>query len=215
MRLQYCNRITRLKWLRSLSSDHTAWVPEHFIGGHPALDLSNAVYDRRAPPPDNELFRSPWDVGTWLRAAGLADERGAGAVAEIRDRHFLNGVRETRESSYEVFDAIASDVEIPSQPLGLLFSRAARGLGAQPVGWNGTRLDLTSNQWRDPALVTAFLADLSIEAFFTLPRTRLHACPRCGWLFIDTSRGGKRRWCNMRICGNREKISRHRGHMGT
>ena len=203
-----------LKRLRSLSSDHTAWVPEHFIGGHSALDLSNAVYDRRAPPPDNELFRSPRDVGTWLLAAGLADERGAGAVAEIRDRHFLSGVREIRESSYEVFDSIASDVETPSQPLGLLFSRAACGLGAQPVGWNGTRPDLTFNQWRDPALVTAFLAHLSIEAFFALPRTRLHACPRCGWLFIDTSRGGKRRWCNMRICGNREKISRHRGHMG-
>lgn len=191
-------------------------MPDHFIGGHPALDLSNAVYDRRAPPPDNELFKSFLDVGTWLLAAGLADEREAGAAAGIRDRHFLNGVREIREASYEVFDAIASDVEMPSQPLGLLFARAARGLAAQPVGWNATRLDLTSNQWGDPALVTAFLAHLSIEAFFTLPRTRLHACPRCGWLFMDTSRGGRRRWCNMRVCGNCEKISRHRGHhMGT
>jgi len=190
-------------------------VPEHFIGGHPALDLSNAVYDRRAPPPDNELFKSCRDVGTWLLAAGLADERGAAAVAEIWDRNFLDSVREIRESSYEVFDAIASDEEIPAQPLGLLFSGAAQGLGAQPVGWKAERPALASNQWQDPALVTAFLACLSIEAFFTLPRTRLHACPRCGWLFIDTSRGGKRRWCNMRICGNREKISRHRGHVGS
>ena len=190
-------------------------MPEHFIGGHPALDLSNAVYDRRAPPPDNELLKSCRDIGTWLLAAGLTDERGAAAVAEIRDRRFLDSVREIRESSYEVFDAIASDAEIPSQPLGLLFSRSARGLAAQPVGWKAARPALTSNQWQGPALVTAFLACLSIEAFFTLPRTRLHACPRCGWLFIDTSRGGKRRWCNMRICGNREKISRHRGHVGS
>ncbi|MGK9233142.1 CGNR zinc finger domain-containing protein [Inquilinus limosus] len=198
-----------------LSSDHTAWVPEHFIGGHPALDLSNAVYDRRSPLPDNELFKSARDVGTWLLAAGLADEGGAEAAAGIRDRRFLGEVREIREASYEVFDAIASDAETPSRPLGLLFSRAARGLAAQPAGgWTGTRLDLASGQWRDPALVTAFLAHLSIEAFFTLPRPRLHACPRCGWLFIDTSRGGKRRWCNMRICGNREKISRHRAQMG-
>lgn len=198
-----------------LSSDHTAWVPEHFIGGHPALDLSNAVYDRRSPLPDNELFKSARDVGAWLLAAGLADEGGAKAVAGIRDRRFLDEVREIREASYEIFDAIASDAGTPSQPLGLLFSRAARGLAAQPAGaWTGTRPDLASGQWRDPVVVIAFLAHLSIEAFFTLPRPRLRACPRCGWLFIDTSRGGKRRWCNMRICGNREKISRHRAQMG-
>jgi predicted RNA-binding Zn ribbon-like protein len=173
------------------------------------------VYDRRAPPPDNELFNSQRDVGTWLRAAGLADERAAAAVAETRDRHFLDKVRELRESSYEVFDAIAADVEVPAQPLGLLFSRATPGLLAPDIGLNGTRLDLTSSEWGSPALVTAFLAHLSIEAFFTLPRARLRACPRCGWLFIDTSRGGKRRWCNMRICGNREKMSRHRGHSAT
>jgi predicted RNA-binding Zn ribbon-like protein len=190
-------------------------VPEYFIGGHPALDLANAVFDRRAPPADNELFKSVRDVGTWMFAAGLANEGDAAAIARIGDRRFLGEVRQIRESSYAIFDAIASDLDTPSQPLGLLFSRAARGLGAQPAGLNATRLDLKSSQWRDAAFVAAFLAHLSIEAFFTLPRTKLHACPRCGWLFVDTSRGGKRRWCNMRICGNREKISRYRGHART
>jgi len=32
----------------------------------------------------------------------------------------------------------------------------------------------------------------------------------CGWLFIDTSRGHKRRWCSMAICGNRAKAQRNR-----
>ncbi|WP_352849024.1 CGNR zinc finger domain-containing protein [Mesorhizobium sp. M0199] len=63
--------------------------------------------------------------------------------------------------------------------------------------------------------MTAFLAFLSIEAFFTLPRARLRVCPRCGWLFVDISRGGKRRWCNMRVCGNREKVARHRGQVAS
>ncbi|MER9651090.1 CGNR zinc finger domain-containing protein [Mesorhizobium sp. M0199] len=40
-------------------------------------------------------------------------------------------------------------------------------------------------------------------------------CPRCGWLFVDISRGGKRRWCNMRVCGNREKVARHRGQVAS
>lgn len=171
------------------------------------------MFDRRNPPPHNELFNSPWDIATWLLAAGLTDKGEAAAVAGIRDRLFLDDVREVRESSYALFDAIASNAEAPSQPLGLLFSRAARGLEARQVGWEGTRLALSSHQWKNPVLVSAFLAHVSIQAFFTLPRARLHACPRCGWLFVDTSRGGKRRWCNMRICGNREKIARHRGHM--
>ena len=33
-------------------------VPEHFIGGHPALDLANAVFNRWVPEPDNELLKS-------------------------------------------------------------------------------------------------------------------------------------------------------------
>jgi len=190
-------------------------VPEHFIGGHPALDLSNAVFDRRNPPSHNELFNSALDIGAWLLAAGLADKDEAASVAEMREPHFLNEVREIREASYVLFGAIASNVQTPSQPFGLLYTRAARGLKTDQLAWDGTRLAPSSHQWADPALVTAFLAQLSIEAFFTLPRARLHACPRCGWLFVDTSRGGKRRWCNMRICGNREKISRHRGNKET
>lgn len=31
----------------------------------------------------------------------------------------------------------------------------------------------------------------------------------CGWLFLDTSRNRSRRWCDMRICGNRAKARRH------
>ncbi|HET8727128.1 MAG TPA: CGNR zinc finger domain-containing protein, partial [Alphaproteobacteria bacterium] len=31
----------------------------------------------------------------------------------------------------------------------------------------------------------------------------------CGWLFLDTSKNAKRRWCDMRYCGNRAKAHRH------
>ncbi len=191
-------------------TDHTRWVPEHFVGGHPALDLANAVYDRREPPPDNELLKSAKDVGGWLHAAGLAGEPAATAVGRIKAPHFLSDVRALREASFEVFDAVARGGDTPSEPLALLFSTAAGGAEHQLVSWSGTRPRLAAAHWHDPALVASFLAALAVEAFFTLPRPRVHACPRCGWLFADTSRGGKRRWCNMRVCGNREKMSRHR-----
>ncbi|MDF1792535.1 MAG: CGNR zinc finger domain-containing protein [Thalassobaculaceae bacterium] len=31
----------------------------------------------------------------------------------------------------------------------------------------------------------------------------------CGWLFVDESRAGNRRWCSMQTCGNREKARAH------
>ena len=32
----------------------------------------------------------------------------------------------------------------------------------------------------------------------------------CGWLFLDTSKAGRRRWCSMAVCGSRAKYERHR-----
>jgi len=32
----------------------------------------------------------------------------------------------------------------------------------------------------------------------------------CAWLFLDTTRSRSRRWCDMRICGNRNKVRRFR-----
>jgi predicted RNA-binding Zn ribbon-like protein len=43
-------------------------------------------------------------------------------------------------------------------------------------------------------------------------RPRLRACGnrRCGWLFIDRSANGRRRWCDPKACGNRMKVRRFR-----
>ncbi|MGW1812623.1 CGNR zinc finger domain-containing protein [Streptomyces sp. NPDC002125] len=32
----------------------------------------------------------------------------------------------------------------------------------------------------------------------------------CGRLYLDTSRGRRRRWCSSEVCGNRERVARHR-----
>ncbi len=39
-------------------------------------------------------------------------------------------------------------------------------------------------------------------------RLRLCAGSKCGWLFLDESRGKPRRWCSMSDCGNRSKARR-------
>jgi predicted RNA-binding Zn ribbon-like protein len=41
-------------------------------------------------------------------------------------------------------------------------------------------------------------------------RLRVCASETCRWVFVDRSPGGRRRWCEMRTCGNRAKVARHR-----
>jgi predicted RNA-binding Zn ribbon-like protein len=41
-------------------------------------------------------------------------------------------------------------------------------------------------------------------------RLRVCANTECRWVFHDTSRSGRRRWCTMATCGNRAKVARHR-----
>ena len=53
----------------------------------------------------------------------------------------------------------------------------------------------------------------SVALFITSPeldRLGLCANAECGWLFLDTTKNRTRRWCDMKVCGNREKVRRFR-----
>ncbi len=55
----------------------------------------------------------------------------------------------------------------------------------------------------------------SAADLLTSPRlSRVRECPGedgCGWLFLDTSKNGSRRWCSMQGCGSRAKARRYAG----
>jgi predicted RNA-binding Zn ribbon-like protein len=56
------------------------------------------------------------------------------------------------------------------------------------------------------------LADALVDLVRTADRSRLRTCPLadggCGWLFLDRSRNGTRRWCSMDDCGAHAKARR-------
>lgn len=56
------------------------------------------------------------------------------------------------------------------------------------------------------------VARSAVELLTSPDLGRVHRCPGegCGWLFLDTSRAGRRRWCDMRDCGNVSKVRRFR-----
>ncbi|MGE3491219.1 MAG: ABATE domain-containing protein [Vicinamibacterales bacterium] len=43
-----------------------------------------------------------------------------------------------------------------------------------------------------------------------LGRVRACAAGDCGWWFVDDTKNRSRRWCDMKLCGNREKLRRFR-----
>ena len=51
----------------------------------------------------------------------------------------------------------------------------------------------------DPAVTTQLLTAPE------LPRVKQCAGRGCSWLFLDTSKNGSRRWCEMEVCGSRAK----------
>jgi predicted RNA-binding Zn ribbon-like protein len=60
-------------------------------------------------------------------------------------------------------------------------------------------------------LIRDCVAGSAIELLHRLPTDRARICRghSCGWLFIDSSKGGQRVWCDMATCGNAAKTRRH------
>ncbi|GAA5156166.1 CGNR zinc finger domain-containing protein [Pseudonocardia eucalypti] len=184
----------------------TPWDEERLIGGHPVLDLTNTVFDRAHPAEDNELLKTPSDVLAWCASAGIGSAGigsvgigsvGIGSVGIGSARPpSVEEVRAVREQVWAVFNAMAHGEPVPAEPFGALLERAGTGVRAGQASPEGS--------------IPAYLALLAVQARFTLPPERVRSCGRCGWLFLDSSRGGRRRWCSMSTCGNREKATRHR-----
>jgi predicted RNA-binding Zn ribbon-like protein len=71
--------------------------------------------------------------------------------------------------------------------------------------------------WRADALdVRLPLKRIALDALdlFGDPSiSRLRRCDNttsCGWLFLDTSKNQRRRWCAMETCGTADKMQRYR-----
>jgi len=38
---------------------------------------------------------------------------------------------------------------------------------------------------------------------------RIKECPKCGWVFLDQTKNGRRKWCNPQACGSTDKMERY------
>jgi predicted RNA-binding Zn ribbon-like protein len=72
------------------------------------------------------------------------------------------------------------------------------------IQWRFQRRWQTADTLLQP--VAEEMGDLACGADFRYVRQ----CERCTLWFLDVSRGHRRRWCSMTLCGNRAKAAAHR-----
>ncbi|MBD9585569.1 CGNR zinc finger domain-containing protein [Pseudomonas sp. PDM03] len=67
-------------------------------------------------------------------------------------------------------------------------------------------------RWRSPDSLLLPLGEVLAQFVSEEDFTNVKCCegPSCTLMFIDHTRGRKRRWCSMAVCGNRAKAAAHR-----
>ncbi len=122
-----------------------------------------------------------------------------------------------REAIYRIFSSLACGDPVHNQDFvalsrGLSEAPARRQLARSGAGhaWQIElgkigRAGLPAASLLAPVLWSA--ADLMVGG----ARSRIRQCANdaCLWLFVDASKNGTRRWCDMTSCGNRAKAHRH------
>ncbi|HEU4951366.1 MAG TPA: ABATE domain-containing protein [Holophagaceae bacterium] len=171
-----------------------------FRAGRLALDFTATLAGRKRATPRDRLA-APEDLGRWFVAAGLASR--APRVTEAD----LASARALREALYRLARAALEGDAYPAKDLALANRWAAQPPPVPQLGPEG----LTWRAAATAALLAAVARD-GLELLGGPSAAGLRACEGegCALLFLDTSRGGRRRWCAMAACGNREKVGAFR-----
>ncbi len=203
------------------AAQHRASLPFPFVAERLWLDFVNTDTGGRGTDALHDFGR----FVSWLAAAQVLDaeragsmqrralQQPAGALAILGDARRVRSVLRTLAER----GAGASDARVDA------LSEINRVLGRSA----GTRrIELRD----DGTFARAFVAvgdafggllipivESAADALILgeLERVRRCADPRCGRVFQDETKNGRRRWCDMATCGNRAKAARHRMKLHT
>jgi predicted RNA-binding Zn ribbon-like protein len=199
-------------------------------GGHPALDFVNSLDNRFREDGPNEMLVSYGDLLRFLEESGLLDGQRIRflnkTVTSQAGERTLHAARVLREATAAALYASVAAAPAPPADIRVLekyfldasrhrelrwepADRGARGqnpaLHAQPgLVWRWGRFET------EPDLPVWVLSRAVSEILLSdqIARVRTCAVDTCRWLFLDTSKNHTRRWCNMKVCGNRMKARR-------
>lgn len=172
-------------------------------GGWLCLDFINTVSPRQ-PTGGTEYLRDWNDFVWWVQRVGLFSETEFD-VWQKMPPGVMAEVWALREGLYEIFRYVAAHQTVHPDHLELLNgflheTYAHTCLRHTPAG---IRRDVDPAPHPEKPLWLIVLSAENLVLSDRLPRVK--ACDNCGWLFLDTSKNGTRRWCNMLTCGSQTK----------
>jgi predicted RNA-binding Zn ribbon-like protein len=166
--------------------------PSEFLEDYPAL----VAWSRHAGSVDDDLARLLLDEAEQRRSAAAATVERAIALREAMYRIFVAAIKGTAPAPDDLADlnGVLADgmsrTRVMPTPAGFVW------------GW-GTEPELARPLWA--------VARSAAEVLTLDDLARVRQCPGdgCGWLFLDTTRNGSRRWCETAGCGNRARVRAH------
>lgn len=190
--------------------------PFQLIAGYPALDFANTLDNRYSDDRRIDLLADYEDLLRFAQQAQLLDADEVAlckAEAAMPDQEVvLDSARNLREAIHGIFDSQATGAAIDPANLDLLSDWVRRA-------WLHRKLEPQRGSvvwdWEAvPGAAAAPVWRLALNAadLLTSPECRfVRECQEdsCRWLFLDLSKNHSRRWCDMRLCGNRSKARRH------
>jgi len=182
-----------------------------FVGNQLALDFLNT-----RPVQDGAPLELLPDFGAILRWFQAADLLTARQVANLQERWGKSDrARRTLKEARELRERLRK--QVLAWELGGAVHRSTvdelnRLMVDHPMRTRlkATRNALSRELWFDPGQPEDLFAPLAHSAatlFAEASRDRVRKCGQCVLHFHDTSKKGTRRWCSMRLCGNRLKVA--------
>jgi predicted RNA-binding Zn ribbon-like protein len=187
----------------SKSISRGEWARFIFVAGNLSIDFTQTGGEKgkRAAW---ERFHQPSDLADWLSESPL---RLPGLQVSLEEFKLALSLREAiwrvAQAARQNQTPLAADVDT--------INRVAATPDLPPQ----LMQDGLQQVWRSPATAAVALSTIArdaIDLFSGELRSRIRECenPKCGLMFVDASRPGKRRWCLMKRCGNMAKTSRYR-----
>ena len=189
-----------------------------FSGGELCLDFANTVAHRGDAQRRVDRLASFADLLEWSRQAGTISDADRSQLKRAADRapaaarRTLGRAVALREAIYRAMSAHAAGRSIPGPAIDTISREAAiaashRRIVAERGGGFAWSWSVTNDRLDRPIWPVAWsAADLATSA--RVNHVRECALETCAWLFLDSSRNQTRRWCDMRVCGNRAKVRR-------
>lgn len=185
--------------------------PFVFVGNHRALDFVNTEVAVEGVPRD--LLGDLNDLAAWLVAAGALDPASARqALARWGGRRqggrVVEAARELRTALRRLGDGWAAGKAAPRGTVAMVNELLARGAGTSrivpAVGGEGFAVE-RGLRLEEPEDLLVPIAEAAADLLCHADPGRVRRCahPACVLYFLDGTKNGTRRWCDMRTCGNR------------